>query len=286
MAKPYAGYKGNNLVGIVPRAIAFVTEGANKKRFFLFKTNHAEGADAMKKSLAISLIKSGNLSPEQVKEIVAAVAPEERDEVLAVAKGNDPEGAAFNAAISNMIPSIVKEVARQLKKQDGAPEGDDKGEDGEEDEDESEGGELKEILEKLDAILDAEEAKDPDLQKAIEAEEKNPEVKEYAELRRGYEEGKLNEEQTKAYMKAKAAIRKRARATLKTVKLKAEKDAIRELTDPEAKANQDGDMGADGFDKAGKIKKIFEDDREVTDPKEIEQLMNLAQEAVEDGTLA
>ena len=282
--KPYASYKGNNLVDIIPRAIAFVTEGANKKRFFLFKTKNTQGENAMDKTLAISLIKGGKLSTDQVTAIVAAVNEDDRAEVLAIAKGGDPEGATMATFMKEFLPSLIKtEVKRALKKA-GAPMAEDTGKSGVSGEESGNSQScMKEILAKLDDILENEESKDEDLQKALADEEKSSTVPNYADLKKKWEDGTLDDAESKEYMKAKTAMRKKARQTLKSRRLKAEKDAIAELTSEEGKKNQDGNMGSSGFDK--NIKKIFADDREITDPEEITKLMELAKSGVENGSL-
>jgi hypothetical protein len=275
MAKPYAGYKGNNLVDIVPRAIAFVTEGANKRRFFLFK-HKPQGDNLMDKKVAISLIKSGNLTPDQVEAIVGAVAEEDRAEVLAVAKNKDPEGSAFQSFVKEFLPSMVKEAVKEaMKKEDPAAAGANAEEAGEE-------GLLKEILSKLDQLLSKEESEDEDLEKCVEEEEGKADDK-YKALKKKWDEGTLDDAESKEYMKLKTEMRKRARDAMKTRKLKAEKEAIAELTDSERKQNQEGNLGAEGFSKSAKD--IFSEDREITDPEEITKLMTIAQEAVEAGVL-
>lgn len=243
----------------------------------------------MEKSLAISLVKSGNLSKEQVKAIVNAVDEEDRADVLACVKGNDPEGATMNTFLKEFLPAIVKASVKEALAtagQSGAAGASGASGDSGTSGASGDGDEtcMKEILSKLDDILDNEESKDENLQKLVKEEEgKLPEVPDYAGLKKKWEDGTLDDAEAKEYMKIKTGVRKRARAALKAGKLKAEKEAINELTDPESKANQNGNMGSSGFDK--NVKKIFEDDREIEDPEEISKLMAIATEAVENGTL-
>lgn len=78
--KPYPNYKGNNLTDIIPRKIAFVTEGANKKKFCLFKLKQ-EGDGSMNKEAALALIKSGKLSEDEQKLVLENVAAGDKAEV-------------------------------------------------------------------------------------------------------------------------------------------------------------------------------------------------------------
>ena len=305
--KPYAGYKGNNLVNIVARAVAFVPEGANKKKFFLFKSNNNEqGVNAMEKSLAISLIKAGNLNENQVQSIVNAVDYSDRAEVLAVAKGGDPENNAMGNIMAQFMPEMIrKEMKRQFKKMglkkglSGASKGSMDGSSGASGSSDAsgssgasgaseKGGHLKEILNKLDDLLDNEEQKDPELQKAMKAAAEGCGVANYADLQKKWEEGTLDDSESKEYMKAKTSIRKKARAAVKADRIKAEKEAIEALSGKSQQANQEGNAGASLFDKedAEKIKKIFAaGNNNIADPVELEKRMSILKAAVAQGIL-
>jgi hypothetical protein len=131
--KPYPNYKGNNLTDIVPRKIALVTEGANKKRFCLFKLKQ-EGDVFMKKETALLLIKSGNLSTDECKLILAEVAEADKVEVqkaidalTPAVKEVDVEGIA-NAIVKAIEPKLsaisesLKNTTTVLEKMVKAPE--------------------------------------------------------------------------------------------------------------------------------------------------------------------
>ena len=266
----------------------------------------------MDKSLAISLIKAGNLNPGQIQAIVNSVDYADRAEVLACVKGGDAEGAALGAILQQILPGIVKAAVKSeikkagfppKKKPAGASGGSSSSDgtsgassssegtsgasssDGTSGASSSEASEvsgkgLKAMLNKLDDILDHQESPDPELQKVMK--EAGACVPNYADLQKKWEDGTLDDAELKQYMKLKTSVRKKARATLKSKRLKEEKEAINELSASQAKDNQDGNMGESGFDK---VKKMFETDREITDPEEITKLMAIAQNGVDAGVL-
>jgi hypothetical protein len=102
--KPYANYKGNNLTEIVPRKIALVTEGANKKKFCLFKLKE-KGNPTMEKTELDTI----------VSEVVKAIQPMLTDltaKTEAIAKmvtpeDKDPE--LTDAQVKEMIAAANKE---------------------------------------------------------------------------------------------------------------------------------------------------------------------------------
>jgi hypothetical protein len=122
--KPYPNYKGNNLTEIVPRKIAFVTEGANRKKFFLFKLKQ-EGDAGMKLTTALALIKSGNLSEDEMKLVLGEVAEADKvdvqkaiDALKPAASEIDMEKLAANVAekISKANETALKGIADSLAK--------------------------------------------------------------------------------------------------------------------------------------------------------------------------
>jgi hypothetical protein len=111
--KPYPNYKGNKLKNIVPTAIALVTEGANRKKFSLFKLNK-EGS-FMKKETALALVKSGNLTDEEIKLVLADVAEADRQEVQkAVDALKKDEGLDIEKIAGMVADKIVKAQSAQL----------------------------------------------------------------------------------------------------------------------------------------------------------------------------
>jgi len=109
--KPYAGYKGNNLTDIVPVAIAFVNEGANKKKFFLFKRKDGK----MDKQKAIDLIKSGKLDNGEIDAIVSSVPEEDQADVKKVA--DDIKKSSGNEkAVEKLVELAVEKVGAKISK--------------------------------------------------------------------------------------------------------------------------------------------------------------------------
>lgn len=106
--KPFADYPGYNLEDIDPSAIAFVNEGANKKKFFLFKEKKGS---SMEKNMAINLIKSGKLSNEEVDALVASVAENDQAEVKKVA--DDIKKSSGN---EKAIEALIEKVGNKLSK--------------------------------------------------------------------------------------------------------------------------------------------------------------------------
>jgi len=107
--KPYPNYKGNKLKDINPTAIALVTEGANRKKFCLFKLKQGEVSN-MKKETALALIKSGKLSDDEVKLIIDSLAAADQAEVKKVAdEMKKPEAAGIDIdALANAIADKLK----------------------------------------------------------------------------------------------------------------------------------------------------------------------------------
>ncbi len=93
--KPYPNYKGHKLRDINPTAIALVTEGANRKKFFLSKLKQ-EGVSFMKKETALALVKTGELTDSQFALVVADVDAADKVEVQ---KAYDATKAPSNANI-------------------------------------------------------------------------------------------------------------------------------------------------------------------------------------------
>jgi hypothetical protein len=115
--KPYPNYKGNKLTNINPTAIALVTEGANRKKFCLFKIKLNTEGSPMKKELALALIKSGNLSEDEQKLVLADVAEADKAEVQkaidGLKKSSDNELDVEKLAVS-VAGKIVKAMEGQL----------------------------------------------------------------------------------------------------------------------------------------------------------------------------
>lgn len=114
--KPYPNYKGNNLTDIVPRKIALVTEGANKKHFFLFKLKQ-EGVFFMKKETALALVKAGTLSEDELKLVLADVADADRAEVQKAIDGMKKaadDGIDMERLALSIADKIVKSQEKQL----------------------------------------------------------------------------------------------------------------------------------------------------------------------------
>jgi len=114
--KPYPNYKGNKLRDITPTTIALVTEGANRKKFVLFKTKNQEG-NLMKKETALALVKAGTLSESELKLVLADVADADRVEVQKaideMKKSTDGSIDMEKLAIS-VADKIVKSQEKQL----------------------------------------------------------------------------------------------------------------------------------------------------------------------------
>src|SRR5512133_1777781 len=122
--KPYPNYKGHKLKDINPTAIALVTEGANRKKFFLSKLKQ-EGVPFMKKETALALVKSGKLTDAEVSLVISEVAETERAEVQgaydalkkAAESALDVEKLATSIAdkIVKAQEGALKEIADNLK---------------------------------------------------------------------------------------------------------------------------------------------------------------------------
>lgn len=113
--KPYPNYKGNNLTDIIPRKIAFVTEGANKKRFCLFKLKTNEGV-IMKKETALALVKAGTLSDSELKLVLTDVADADRAEVQSAIDGLK-KSAEGNIDMEKLALSIADKIVKSQEKQ-------------------------------------------------------------------------------------------------------------------------------------------------------------------------
>lgn len=112
MSAPYKGYKGNFLTDILPTAIAFVNEGANKKSFFLFKRKDGQRMD---KDHAIKLIKTGKLDNDEIDAMVSAVSEGDQAEVKKVADEMKKKS-TDNQEVTKMVEVIVEKVGSKLSK--------------------------------------------------------------------------------------------------------------------------------------------------------------------------
>lgn len=106
--KPYKDYKGYQLKDIIPTAIALVTKGANNKRFCLFKLNLNKGDVSMKKETALTLVKAGKLSDDEVKLIVESVAEADRAEVQKAA--DELKKSAPTIDVDSLATSIAEKI--------------------------------------------------------------------------------------------------------------------------------------------------------------------------------
>lgn len=113
--KPYPNYKGNKLKNIIPTAIALVTEGANRKKFSLFKLNK-EGVIFMKKETALALVKAGTLSEDELKLVLADVADADKAEVQKAIDGmkKSADGAID---LEKLAVSIADKIVKSQEKQ-------------------------------------------------------------------------------------------------------------------------------------------------------------------------
>lgn len=111
--KPYPNYKGNNLTDIIPRKIALVTEGANKKRFCLFKLKH-EGESFMKKETALTLIKGGKLSEDEMKVVLGEVAEADKVEVQKAIDALKVPAEKAGVDVAKVAEEIVKAIELRL----------------------------------------------------------------------------------------------------------------------------------------------------------------------------
>jgi len=113
--KPYPNYKGNKLRDITPTTIALVTEGANRRKFVLFKTKNQEG-NPMKKETALALVKAGMLSESELKLVLADVADADRVEVQkAIDEQKRP--AENTIDMEKLALSIADKIVKSQEKQ-------------------------------------------------------------------------------------------------------------------------------------------------------------------------
>jgi hypothetical protein len=119
--KPYESYEGNNLKNLIPREIAIVPAGANKKKIFLckFDDNPKQGTQKMKKETALKLIKAGGLSDAEVAEILASCADADKVEVQkAIDAAKAPASAPGVITLDEKTMDVlVEKVGKALRKE-------------------------------------------------------------------------------------------------------------------------------------------------------------------------
>ena len=112
MSKPYAGYKGNPLANIKPKAVAFVDKGANGKKFFLFKS---KGESTVNKETALKIIKAGTLSKAEAEALLLTV---EKDGQVEVRKAIDAMEAPANTVdVEKMTDLLVEKIGAKISKE-------------------------------------------------------------------------------------------------------------------------------------------------------------------------
>ena len=99
------------------RAVALVDKGANRREFFLIKS---QKGGIVNKELVIEILKSAkDLSEERVNELIALVPEADRDEVTAIAKAADGTESEDDVEIEKLIEKVgakfSKATADQLK---------------------------------------------------------------------------------------------------------------------------------------------------------------------------
>lgn len=104
-----------NLVDMDVDVLALVDKGANDKTFHLFKRKENSTMD---KKLAIKLLKSGDLTEDERKEILDQVSEDDRAEVeKAVEDTMEKAGAKFNKDVLTKLESMFKLLQGILGKQ-------------------------------------------------------------------------------------------------------------------------------------------------------------------------